>query len=697
MVKLGKKIVKYRIPIFIISLILLIPSTVGYINTKVNYDILSYLPGDIETMKGQDILVDEFGTGAFSFLLIENMEDKDIVKLKSDIEDVEHVKNVLWYDSILDISVPKDLLPKEVLDAFVSDNSTIMAVFFDDATSADGTIDAIEEIRSITSDRCFLSGMSSVVADTKYLTEHETPIYVALAAVCSFIILSITMDSFLIPVFFLLSIGMTIVYNLGSNVFMGQISFITKALSAVLQLGVTMDYSIFLWHSYKEQQVRFNGDKERAMAHAISNTFTSVLGGSVTTVAGFVSLMFMSFTLGLDLGIVMVKGVILGVISCVTILPSLILIFDKAIEKTSHRAILPEFNKISAFITKHYIIFIALFLILIYPAIYGNNHFDVYYDLVETLPDTLESVTANEKLSETFNMNSTHMLLVSSDLDSVEVAKLSDEVSALSGVKAVIGIDSILGGTVPSDLIPEKLVKDLKNENWQLLLVLSEYATASDEVNTQCDAINSIIKAYDKDSLLLGEASCTKDLIEITDNDFKTVNSMSIGIIFVIILFIFKSVSLPFILVAVIEFAIFINMGIPYYTGSVLPFIASIVIGTIQLGATVDYAILMTTRYKKERIKGKTKKEAVSIAHKTSIQSVIVSALSFFAATIGVGLYSSVDMISSLCLLMARGALISMVVVITLLPSMLLVFDPVIIRTSLGFKDVRRKNRNQNA
>lgn len=695
MINFGKKVVKFRVPIFIISLLLLIPSAFGYFGTKINYDILSYLPGDIETMKGQDILVDEFGTGAFSLFVVEGMDNKDVSALKSKIEEVDHVSKVIWYDSILDISVPMDILPDDIVSSFKSDNATVMAIIFDETTSADSTMDAIEEIRDLAGKQCFLSGMSAVVTDTKILSEKETPLYVGLAVLLALIVLSITMDSFLIPIFFLLSIGMAIVYNLGTNIFMGEISFITKALSAVLQLGVTLDYSIFLWHSYKENQERYPGDKERAMAHAISNTISSVVGSSITTVAGFVALMFMSFTLGLDLGIVMVKGVIFGVIACVTILPSMILIFDKVIEKTSHRAILPGFERTSKIITKHYIIFVVLFIVILFPALYGNNRTPVYYDLAETLPKTLDSIQANTKLQEEFNMNSTHMILASDKMSSADVAKMSDEIKKVDGVKAVLGIDSILGGTVPSDLLPEDLVSSLKNENWQLMLVMSEYKVASDEVNEQCDTISNIVKSYDSDSMFLGEAPCTKDLIEITDNDFKVVSFVSIGFIFVIILLIFKSITLPIILVSVIEFAIFINMGIPYYTGTVVPFISSIVIGTIQLGATVDYAILMTTRYKKERLRGQDKKAAVSIAHKASIQSIVVSALSFFAATIGVGIFSSIDMISSLCMLMARGALISMVVVLTILPSMLTIFDPVIIRTTLGFKEIRAKEHKK--
>lgn len=685
MLKIAKKIVKFRVPILVISLLLLIPSAFGYINTRVNYDILDYLPSDIETMEGQDILVNEFGTGAFSLFMVEGMETKDVSALIDRIKEVDHVEKVLWYDSLMDIKIPMDVLPDGIKEAFNSDKSTLMAIIFDETTSADGTMDAIEEIKRIAGKQCFLSGMSAVVTDTKNLSEKETPIYVIIAVLCSVLVLCLTMDSFLIPLFFLLSIGIAIVYNLGTNIFMGEISYITKALSAVLQLGVTMDYSIFLWHSYKEYQGRYEGQKERAMAHAISNTFASVVGSSITTVAGFIALCFMSFTLGLDLGIVMAKGVIFGVICCVTVLPSMILIFDKAIEKTAHRTLLPEIKGLSKFVTKHYLIFVALFIVLMVPAIYGNNNTSVYYNLDETLPKDLDSIIANTKLKEEYNMNSTHMLLIKSDISSADVCKMSDQIEKLDGVKVVLGVDTLVGPTIPEDFIPDSVREKLENENYKLLLVMSEYKVASDEVNKQCDEISQIIKAYDTNNKLVGEAPCTKDLIEITDKDFKTVSAVSIGVIFVIILILFKSVSIPIILVSVIEFAIFINMGIPYYTGTELPFIASIVIGTIQLGATVDYAILMTTRYRKERNLGHGKKDSIVTAHQASISSVIVSALSFFAATFGVGMYSDIDMISSLCTLMARGAIISMIVVLIILPSMFMVFDKIICMTSFGF------------
>ncbi|MDY5576085.1 MAG: efflux RND transporter permease subunit [Lachnospiraceae bacterium] len=685
MVKFGEKIVKHRMAIFVIALLLLIPSAFGYFNTRVNYDILSYLPGDIETMKGQDILTEEFGTGGFSMFVVEGMENKDIVKLKADIEDVDHVSKVIWYDSLADISIPMSVLPDELKNSFNTEDSTLMAIIFDDTTSSDHTMEAIKEIKSIAGKQCFLSGMSAIVTDTKDLSEKETPIYVCIAVILSVCVLSVTMDSFLIPVFFLLSIGIAIVYNLGSNIIFGEISYITKALTAVLQLGVTMDYSIFLWHSYKEQQQVFKGDKEKAMANAIASTITSVVGSSITTVAGFIALCFMSFTLGLDLGLVMAKGVVFGVICCVTVLPSMILLFDKAIEKTSHKNILPKFDKFSDFVCKYHLIFVIIFAVALLPAYYCNSKTPVYYNLDETLPKDLDSVVANAKLKEKYDMNSTHMILVDADLSSVQVAKMCDEIDDLDGIKAVLGIDAITGGTIPSDILPASLTETLKNENWQMIMVMSEYKTASDEVNKQCDQISKIIKNYDKSSMLVGEAPCTKDLIEITDKDFKTVSAVSIGIIFIIIAVIFKSVSLPLILVSVIEFAIFINMGIPFLTGTKVPFIASIVIGTIQLGSTVDYAILMTTRYRKERHEGRDKREAVTTAHKSSVQSIIVSALSFFAATFGVGMYSEIDMISSLCTLMARGAIISMIVVLLVLPSMLILFDKVICHTSAGF------------
>lgn len=685
MVAFGKKVVKFRIPILIISILLLIPAGLGYVNTRVNYDVLTYLPEDIETMQGQDILVKDFGTGAFSMFIVDGMEDKKVSALKAKIENVEHVQKVLWYDSLADISMPKSMIPKDVYEVFNSDTGTMMAIFFDEGTSSDGTMDAIGEIRKLAGKQCFLSGMSAIVTDTKNLAEKETPLYVLIAVVLAVIVLGLTMDSYFIPLLFMLSIGMAIVYNLGSNYFFGEISYITKALAAVLQLGVTLDYSIFLMHSYEEQQVRYNGDKERAMAHAISQTFSSVIGSSVTTVAGFIALCFMTFTLGMDIGVVMVKGVILGVIACVTILPSMILCCDKWIMKTMHKPFLPDIGKISDKVTKRYMIYVILFLVLLFPAIYGNNHTAVYYNLDETLPKDLPSIIANEKLKKDYDMNTTHMILVDSSVESADVAKMINKMDDVDGVRWALGLDALIGPAIPQDMIPNSVTDMLKNDKYQLLLVNSEYKVASDELNAQIKDLNKILHKYDKGGMLIGEGPLTADLIDITDTDFKTVSMVSIGIIFVIILILFKSISLPVILVGVIEFAIFVNMGIPYYTGTKLPFVASIVIGTIQLGSTVDYAILMTTRYKRERNHGAEKYDAITTAHRASAQSIMVSALSFFAATIGVGLYSNIDMISSLCILMARGAIISMIVVIFVLPSMFMVFDKVIVKTSKGF------------
>lgn len=687
MINFGKGVVKLRIPILIVSIILLFPAALGYFHTRVNYDILTYLPKEIDTMKGQDILLDEFGTGAFSMCVVEGMEDQDISKMRKNMEKVDHVKKILWYDSLADLSIPKTMLPDKVQDAFINEDkdATLMVIFFDSSMSSDETMNAIEELRSVADKQCYISGMSAVVTDTKNLSDKEVPIYVLIAVILAVIVLSLTMDSALIPVFFLLSIGMAIIYNLGSNVFFGEISYVTQALAAVLQLGVTMDYSIFLWHSYEENQERFPDDKKRAMAHAISNTLTSVIGSSITTVAGFIALCFMSFTLGLDLGVTMAKGVIFGVICCVTVLPSMILVFDKAIDKTRHKAIIQDLGVISGWVVKHYKAFIVTFIIVLIPALWGYTHYEVYYDLAGTLPGNLDSVVANDKLDETFAMNSTHIILCDSSLEPKEVNEMMSKIDDVDGVKATLGLDSLVGPTVPREMIPSDIKEVVMDENYQMLMISSEYKVASDEVNDQCDKIEKIMKKYDKNAMLIGEAPCTKDLITITNHDFNVVSTVSIGAIFLIIACVFKSISLPIILVSVIEFAIFINMGIPAFTGTKLPFIAGIVIGTIQLGATVDYAILMTTKYRKARYNGVEKQEAITSALGASMQSVIVSALSFFAATFGVGLYSNVDMIASLCSLMARGAIISMFVVIFILPSMFMIFDKIICKTSKGF------------
>ncbi|MDY4670325.1 MAG: efflux RND transporter permease subunit [Oliverpabstia sp.] len=691
MEKLGRKIVKFRIPIFIISILLLIPATIGYINTRVNYDILYYLPDDIETMKGQDILVDEFGTGAYSMFLCEGMENKDVAALKQKIEDVEHVEKVVWYDSFADISIPMEMLPEKIRTAFNSEDSTMMFIIFDTTTSADETMDAIEDIRHIAGKQCFLSGMSAVVTDTKNLAESEVAIYVVIAVALSCIVLALTMETYLIPVLFLLSIGMAILYNMGTNILTGEISYITKALSAVLQLGVTMDYSIFLWHSYQEKKEVCAGDHKEAMAQAIAATIKSVVGSSITTIAGFVALCFMSFTLGLDLGIVMTKGVIFGVICCVTVLPSMIMIFDKALEKTAHRQLIPDFPKVSDFVVKHHMIFAVAFLLLFVPFAYFQANTSVYYNLDATLPKDLESIQANTKLQEEYDMGAAHMILLDKNIDDKQKYQMISEMEKVDGVKQVLGLETVVGPTMPKNMIPKDILEVLESDNYELMLVMNEYPVASDQVNQQIDKLNEVLKQYDSKGMLVGEAPCTKDLIEITDHDFKVVSAVSILAVFFIILFVFKSISLPVILVLVIEGAIFINMGIPYLTGSKLPFVASIVIGTIQLGATVDYAILMTSRYEKERGSGKSKREAIQIAHQTSMRPVMVSAFSFFAATFGVGMYSKIDMISSLCLLMARGALISMCAVLLFLPAMYWLFDGLICKTSKNFKQKNRR------
>lgn len=694
MEKLGRGIVKARIPILVISILLLIPAALGYINTRVNYDILYYLPKEIDTMQGQDILLDEFQKGAYAIVLVDGMHGRELTKLEDKIENVDHVAKLISYNSIVGGDIPLEMIPEKLRSQFYNSDkdSTMLAIFFDDTTSGDGTMNAIKEIRKVTDGQCFISGMSAVVTDTKTLSEKETPIYVLIAVILACIVLALFMDSFLVPVFFMLSIGIAIVYNLGSNYFMGEVSYITKALAAVLQLGVTLDYSIFLWHSYKEMKEEYGDDHKEAMAHAIASTITSVVGSSITTVAGFIALCFMSFTLGMDLGVVMAKGVVFGVICCVTVLPALILTFDKALEKTMHREILPaRFDKLAGFIVNHAWIFIVIFVALLGPAIYGYQHTNVYYDLADTLPANLDCSIANKKLEENFDVNSIYMILADSELSSKDANKMMTEIKDLDGVTFALGLDSAIGNEIPKELIPESLKSELVSDKHQIMMVGSDYKVASDEINNQITTIQDIAKKYDSTSMVIGEAPCTKDLITITDTDFKRVSAVSIGAIVVIILLVFKSISLPVVLVAAIEFAIFINMGLPYYLGTTIPFIASVVIGTIQLGATVDYAILMTTRYKRERFAGATKKEAITTALSTSIPSIIVSALGFFAATFGVGLISSVDMIGSLCSLMARGAIVSMIVVIFVLPSLFVLLDKIIIHTSMGFIDKSKK------
>ena len=696
MKKFGKVVVKLRIPILVLSFLLLIPSVLGYFNTRVNYDILYYLPSDIDTMQGQDILLDDFGKGAYAMVVVDGMNKSNVSKLVKKVEGVDHVASVISYSGVVGDDVPSEILPDKFRSYFENEDSgaTLFAIFFDDTTSSDDTMKAIQEVRDVTDNQCYIAGMSAVVTDTKTMAEKETPFYVLVAVVLVCIVLAIFMDSFLVPVFFMLSIGMAIVYNLGSNYFLGEVSYITKALAAVLQLGVTLDYSIFLWHSYKEAKEETPDDHQEAMAVAIGNTLTSVVGSSITTVAGFIALCFMSFTLGLDLGVVMAKGVVLGVIGCVTILPSLILTFDKALEKTMHREIMPNFDKPARWIVNHSWIFLIIFVLLLGPAIYGYNNTKVYYDLSDTLPEKLNCSQANKLLAENFDgTNSIYMILADSNLSAEDSNAMMNEVNDLDGISFALSIDSALGGEIPTEMLPDSLVSELKGDEYQIMMVSTNYTIASDEINDQINKVDAIAKKYDAKSMVIGEAPCTKDLITITDKDFKTVSAVSIVAIFFIIFFVLKSISLPVILVAAIEFAIFVNMGIPYYTGTTKPFISSVVIGTIQLGATVDYAILMTTRYKRERAAGNSKKEAISIALGTSIPSIIVSALGFFAATFGVGMIASVDMIASLCTLMARGAIISMFVVIFVLPSLFVLLDKVIIHTSLGFKP---KKNSQN-
>ena len=693
--KFGKWVVKCRIPILILAVALLVPSLIGMIMTRINYDMLTYLPGDIDTVVGQDILMDEFGKGAFSFVIIEGMDPEDVSSLREDISHVDHVDTVLWYDDFADVSVPMEILPSKLYDAFNSGDSTMLAIFFDTSTSSDDTMEAITAIRSIAGKQCFVSGMSAMVTDLKDLCEKEEPIYVGIAVALACVAMMIFMDNWITPFVFLMSIGMAILLNMGTNYFLEEISYLTKALSAVLQLAVTMDYSIFLWHSYEEQKSMYEDNKE-AMAVAINNTLTSVVGSSITTVAGFIALCFMSYTLGLDLGIVMAKGVILGVIGCVTTLPSMILVLDKLLQKTSHKSLLPDMGKVASGITKVFPVFLILFLGLVLPSYlsYKATNNEVYYDLGETLPEDMAYVVANSKLQEDFGVGATHMVLVSTDVSDTDVRAMIHEMENVEGIKYALGLESVVGPLVPEEMLPESVKEVLKSDDWELLLVNSEYKTATDEVNAQINELNTILKKYDSKGMLIGEAPCTKDLIETTDEDFKVVNTVSIVAIFVIIALVEKSITLPLILVAVIELSIFINLGLAHLTGTSLPFIAPICISTIQLGATVDYAILMTTRYKQERYEGRDKREAVTNALKVSIPSIIVSAMGLFSATFGVALYSDVDIISSLCDLMARGAIVSMFAVILFLPAMFMLFDKMICVTSIGFRNKNAEPSN---
>ena len=690
MVKVGKWIAKHKVLVLLIGLLLVFPSMIGIAKTRVNYDLLSYLPETLETVKGQDIMVDEFGMGAFSMVVVENMEMKDIQKLEDEFSQVEHVKDVLWYDDVADISLPVEMIPKDLREAFFKGDATMMLVLFDNTTSSDDAMDALTELRKLANKQCFISGMTGVVTDIKNIAMKELPIYVVIAAVLSLVVLELTSGSFVVPFLFLLSIGLAILYNLGSNIIFGETSYITQALTAVLQLGVTMDYSIFLLNSYEENKKRFPEDKNRAMGHAIANTFKSVAGSSVTTVAGFIALCVMTFALGRDLGIVMAKGVVIGVICCVTILPALVLFFDKPIEKTQHKLLLAKMDKPSAFITKHYKAWILVFLVFLLPAIYGNNHTKIYYNIAESLPATLDSNVANDELKNVFDMSNIHMIMMDKNMDSKEKQKMLNEIDQVDGVKWSISMNSLIGPTIPDSMIPEDIKKIFKGKDYELAFICSEYGSATDEVNAQIKAIDKIVKNYDKSGMVIGEAPLMKDLQDTTDADLVRVNVISVGAIFLIIMFLFKSISLPIILVAVIEFAIMINMAIPFYQGVSLPFVASIVIGAIQLGATVDYAILMTTRYQRERQRGKDKMESISIAHKTSMPSIISSGLSFFAATFGVSCYSQVEMIGSICTLLARGAIISMIVVLFVLPAMFMIFDKLICKTSIGFLGDRK-------
>ena len=688
-IKFGKWLTRHKAVVLIIAFLLLIPATIGYVSTRINYDLLSYLPNSLETVSGQDTMVDEFGMGAFSMIVVEDMEKKDIVALKEKLKKVNHVEDVIWYDDAMDITVPTEMLPDKLREGLFNGNATMMIALFDNTTSADSTMDAITEMRGIVKKQAFISGMSGVVTDIKNLAMAEMPIYVVVAAVLSLLILLLTMDSLVTPFIFLLGIGMAIVYNMGTNMVFGEISYITQALTAILQLGVTMDYSIFLLESYEANKVRYDGDKNRAMAHAISNTFTSVTSSSITTIAGFAALCFMTFKLGMDLGLVMAKGVIIGVIVCLTVLPALILCFDKAIDKTTHKNLIPKLDGLSKKIVKGWPVVLVLFLVLLGPAMYGNSNYEIYYDIAGALPQSLDSAVANKKLEEKFNMNSTHIVLMKNGMASKEKSEMLKKIEDVKGVKWALGIDSFKGVSIPSSMIPKKLESKLKSDNYEIAFVCSDYKAATDEVNSQIADINKIVKKYSKDSMVIGEAPLTKDLQDVTDIDLVNVNYVSVAAIFLIILITFKSILIPVILVMVIEFAIFLNMSVPFYTHESLPFVASIVIGTIQLGATVDYAILMTSRYHKERVvRRKSKKEAIDIAHKTSIKSIMISGMCLFASTFGVTMSSSIDMIKSICTLLSRGAVISTIVVILVLPAMLTVFDKWICKTTWDMRKI---------
>ena len=693
MLKFGRFVAKNRVLILIIAVALLVPSLLGMAHTRINYDMLTYLPKNMDTVAGQDILMDDFGKGAFSLVVTEGMSDKDVAALKAKIEAVPHVDSVIWYDSFTSLAIPKEALPEKVYNFFNSGDATLMAVFFDTSTSADETIQAISDIRSVTNKQCYVSGLSALVTDLKALCEKEEPIYVTIAVLCACAAMVLFLDSWLVPFVFLASIGMAIVYNMGSNFFMGEISYITKAIAAILQLGVTMDYSIFLWHSYSDKKLAL--EKTEAMAQAIAETLPAVTGSSITTIAGFLALCFMSYTMGADLGIVMAKGVLLGVIASITTLPAMILIFDKPLEKTRHRAVVPQSKRFAGFVTRHYAAFLILFAVLMVPAIFGYRHTELYYDFTRILTteeeqsigsDDLQFLTANHKVSEDFNIACTHMIVCDADLPSKDAKEMIGRIEQVDGVQSVLGLDSLLGSGVPKEFLPTELVSKLESGGHQLILVNSSYNVSTSQSNDQIDAINAILKEYDSSGMLIGEAPCTKDLIDITDKDFKVVDAISIVSIFLIVAIVLKSFSLPVILVATIEFAVFVNLGIPYYTNFALPFLAPVCVSTIQLGSTVDYAILMTTQYRKNRSEGADKRTAITNALAYSIPSVLVSALGFFAATFGVGVYSDVSFISAMCNLLARGAIVSMLSVVFFLPALFMLLDKVIMKTSKGFR-----------
>lgn len=689
--KVSKFIVKHRVVILIISLLLMVPAFFGYIGTRINYDLLTYLPSEIDTMKGQEILKEEFGTGAFSFVVFDGMSDSEVKKVKDEITKIDHVKNVLWYDEN-ETGVPKEFLPSAVSNIYNAGDETMLAILFDSGTSEDATLAAVGKIRQVAGTKAFMAGMSALVVDLKTLVESEQFIYVAIAAVLAVVAMLAFLDNWLIPFIFLASIGIAILINLGTNILIGEISFVTMALSAVLQLAVTMDYSIFLWHSYKEE-CKDETNKEKAMADAIQKTFAAVVGSSITTVAGFIALMFMTFTLGFDLGLVMAKGVVLGVIGCVTILPAMILALDKILAKTEHRPLLPDMTKLANRIIKIFPAIAIIFVAIIPPAYIFSQQAqnEVYYDMGGSLPSDMEYVVAETKLEEDFHAGSTDVALISTKMNEENVRQMLSELGKVGGVKYVLGLETLIGERVPAEFLPESVTEILKNDNYELVLVGSEYTKATNEGNAQANTLNEIIKKYNDGNLLIGEGPATKDMIEMMAADFTVVNTISIVAIFIIIAIVEKSLSLPFILIAVIEVAIFINLAISHFTGTSLPFIAPICISTIQLGATVDYAILMTTRYKKERISGKDKKAAVRIALATSIPSIIVSSAGLFVATLGVAVYSNMDMISAICLLLSRGAIISMAMVILVLPSLLMIADNLICKTT---KEMRKCLKN---